>query len=426
MSRLYASRRLLHIALLVAFIIFLAIAENSWVPAVALLPIAGLLFFALLEVLLPLPLVGQRDVEFGARMLMGDEARVEVTVQPAQAPFNLQLQDTLPEGFAPVPNRQEPFRPTPYLTAASASYSVKARRRGDWVIGPPVVKRVSALGLFERSTELPVLTTVTVLPSSARQLGVRVRPRPPTRQGQPTMSLRRGPGDEFFALRQYLPGDSIGDVNWKATARMNRIITNEFLPDEPPRYLLYVDTRAAGAEAGQEDVFERTLELTSILVEALIEARAHVGLVLISYHSLFQVPSGGASQLRRLRQMVLDCRPGYDAPIHELVVAGVPHLPARAEALLITPNVYDASLAQALTFLRTRHRRVSLLATGFPEPEGLELDPISQRAAGALLNAEQGAALEGLRRYVDQVAQWPPGEPIGVTIGRLGMTRRLR
>ena len=145
----------------------------------------------------------------------------------------------------------------------------------------------------------------------------------------------------------------MGDVNWKASARMNRIITNEFLPEEPPRYMIYVDTRMTGSERGEPDVFERSLELASVLVEALIQARAQVGLVTVSFHSVFLVPGAGQGQLARLRSMLQNCQPGPPAPIRELVLSSLAHVPARAEALLVTSNVYDGSLRDALTSLDT-------------------------------------------------------------------------
>jgi uncharacterized protein (DUF58 family) len=424
-SRLLATRRLFHVALLIGLAGSAALFFNSWVPAAAAIPLAGLLLLAFVEVVLPIPARGERRVELGDRLLWGDETRIEVRLERAWLPLNLQLEEALPEGLALRPNSQTAFHVLPDGHAVTR-YRVRIQRRGDQRFGVAQLRRVSALGLLERSAPLAVPTRLTVLPPSARNLGVRVRPRPPQRSGRTTRAARRGPGDDFYALREYQPGDSIGDVNWKATARLQRIITNEFLPDEPPRYLLYVDTRGSSAELGESDVFERSLHLASILAESLIEARAHVGLVFLSFHSVFLVPGGGASQLRRLRQMIIDVQPGQEASIHELVLAGVAHLPSRADAILITPNVYDASLGAAVTFLRARHGHCTVLAPAFPEPAGDELGTIADRASGALLNAEQATALAGLLRLADAAIQWPPDEPIALTLGRLGMTGRAR
>lgn len=424
MSRFAASRRLLHVGLILALVGFWAVAQRSWVPAAALVPLLGVLLFAVMEVLLPLPITGKREIELGHQLLLGDETDVRVTVNRTLAPLNLRLEDSVPEGLQVVPGTQSDFQFVP--SGLGATYRVRAVRRGEHTIRTARVQRVTFLGLFERSVDVPVRSPVTVLPASAKNLGVHVRPRPPVRTGQTTHTMRRGPGDEFFSLRQYQPGDSLGDVNWKATARANRIITNEFLPEEPPRYLIYVDTRATGSEKGEPDVFERSLELASVLVEALVEARAQVGLVLLSYHSLFLVPGSGANQLTRLRNMIKHAQPGHEAPLNELVLAGTAHLPARADAVLITANVYDPSLGNALTLLRSRHGRVTVMAPAYPEVDGQSLDASARRASGSLLNSEQVAALAGLSPYADTVAHWPPDEPIAVTLSRMNMTRRTR
>jgi hypothetical protein len=43
-----------------------------------------------------------------------------------------------------------------------------------------------------------------------------------------------------------------------------------------------------------------------------------------------------------------------------------------------------------------------------------------------MLNAEQAAALAGIRPLADSATQWPPGEPIAVTLSRLNLTGRSR
>lgn len=425
MSSLRATRRLLHVGILIAAACLVALFERAWVPAAAALPLLGLVALAFLEAILPMPRTLRREIDLGTTLLVNDEAEVKVQVGSAPFPQNLVLEESRPEGFQLLEEGRIPFQSTRDGGALTA-YRVKPRRRGDYHYGTAQVKRIGAMGLFERTEEIEADTHVIVLPTSAKQLGVRVRPRPPQRTSELSKSLRAGPGDEFFALREYLPGDPIGNVNWKATARMQRIITNEYLPQEPPRYLLYVDARATVAEAGEVDAFERTLELAAILVDALLEARAHVGLVLLSFHSVFLVPSTGANQLRRLRQLIIDAKPGQEAPLMQLLYAGLPHLPARADAILLTANAYDPTLAQAVSFLKSRHGKCIVLFPGFPEPEGHSLDQAVQRAAGVLLNTEQAAVLASLRAYADHAAQWPPDEPVGVTLSRLQMAGRKR
>lgn len=424
MIRFHATARLMHMGLLLGLVGLWSLFAVSWVPLAILVPLLGVFLFALFESLLPLPMRALRRVEPSGSLLLQDEALVRVLVPPTPAPYNLIVEDPLPDGLRVVPGSRTPFGM--HKKSLVARYKVRAQRRGDYRFDTVRIRRSSMLGLFERSVDLPVPTQVSVLPVTAENMNIKLRPRPLQRTGMPTSTMRRGPGDEFFSLRPYQPGDNIGDVNWKATARMNRIITNEFLPEEPPRYLIYVDARSTASEKGEPDVFERSLELAHILIEALIQARAHVGMALLSYHSQLIVPASGQNQLNRLRDMIKGAQPGQYVPLHGLVMAGLGHLPQSADAVVVTANVYDTSLPEALGLLRARHKRVVLLAPGYPEPVGQTLDLAARRASGAILNAEQANTIESMVGLVDASAQWLPDEPLTVTLSRLGMTRGYR
>ncbi len=429
MSGLVATRRVLHFLLLTGLAGAFAVLSESWVPATAILPLTGTIVVALFEVLLPLPRWARREVGTGV-MLREDELAVTVRMGFCVMPYNLTIRERFPEGIGLKDHSQTPVRIVTTRVKGrknqllEGTYVLQARRRGDWDLGACRVVRTSMLGLFERAADLPTSTQATVLPVTAEQRGMKLAPKPLGPEGIPTRTGRRGPGDTFYALREYQPGDSMGDVNWKATARMGKPITNEFLPDEPARYLVYVDTRSFGAEVGKVDAFERTLELGAVLVEGLVGAHAHVGLVLLSQQAQFKVPASGAVHLQKVRRMILGALPGEEAPLLQLVEGGAPHLPRRTSAILVTPNVYEPTLQKTLTFLKAHHGTVLLLVPAFPEPEGG--NETAERAAGALLNADQAAVLADLRNYVDGAAQWPPGQSIVMTLARLGLIGRMR
>lgn len=429
MSGLVATRRVLHFLLLTGLAGAVAVLSQSWVPATVILPLMGALLVGMFEVLLPLPRWARREVGTGV-MLREDELDVTVRMGFCVMPYNLTIRERFPEGLELKDHSQEPIRIMQHRVRGrknltlEGKYVLRARRRGDWDLGACRVVRTSMLGLFERGADLPTSTNATVLPVTAQQRNMKLAPKPLTPEGIPTRSGRRGPGDTFYALREYQPGDNMGDVNWKATARMGKPITNEYLPDEPARYLIYVDTRSFGAEVGKVDAFERTLELGAVLLEGLVGAHAHVGLVLLSGQAQFKVPASGAVHMQKVRRMILNAVPGAEAPLLQLVEGGAPHLPRRTSAILVTPNVYEPTLQQTLTFLRAHHGNVLLLVPAFPEPEADRES--AERAAGALLNADQAAVLADLRNYVDGAAQWPPGQSIVMTLARLGLIGRMR
>lgn len=415
------SRRLLHLGLLLAAIAIVTFASRSWIAAAAMVPILGLLLWSLVETLLPLPVSASRSIDNDGRMLLDDRTEATVAFRSVPLPWNIELKDGIPEGLKRSDERTRPDR-----DRARFRYTLEALRRGAHTFTTARIVRRGWLGLVSRTAVLPVTTQVEVLPASAQNLRVQVRPRPPDRSGLATKTARPGSGDEFFALRPYRPGDDLGDINWKATARTGRIITNEYLPEEPPRYLVYVDTRSISHEEGQKDAFERSMEATGVLVEALFQARAHVGLVTLSSHCMFLAPSGGQGQLDRLRAMVQGCRPGDNGPLFMFMQASWGRIPMRTDAILITSDIYDPTLEDTLFSLRVRHGRTILLVPGFPMDDGEDLDTVSHRAAGAILNMEQQAMLARLAGLIDHAVQWPPDEPISITLARTGLIRGAR
>ncbi len=422
---LVATRRTLHVLLLMGIAGAFAVANESWVPAAAMAPLLGMIVVSFIEVMLPMPKWAIRRIDGAGMMLRRDETDVDVRLGFCVMPYNLTIKERLPDGLKVKDGSQRPVRIVKdslrdgRYTMMEGGYTLEAVRRGDWDLGPCRVTRTSMLGLLERHADLPATTQTTVLPVTAEQHGMKLRPRTLIPEGVPTHTKRRGAGDTFYALREFMAGDSLSDVNWKATARHGKPITNEYLPDEPARYLIYLDCRAFGAEKGKEDAFERTLELGGALVEGLFGADAHVGIVLLAYKTQFKVPAGGVVHQGKVRQMILNAKPGEEAPLLPTVEAGAPHLPRRCAAILVTPNLYEPTLQSTLTFLKAHHGSVMLLVPGFPEPARDRDAP--ERAAGALLNMDQAAVLADLSNYADGAAQWAPESDIAVTLGDLGL-----
>ena len=53
-----------------------------------------------------------------------------------------------------------------------------------------------------------------------------------------------GEGSNFYKLREYIPGDPMKKVNWKATARQDgKMMVNEFEKDAVSDIIIIVDSR---------------------------------------------------------------------------------------------------------------------------------------------------------------------------------------
>ncbi len=102
------------------------------------------------------------------------------------------------------------------------------------------------------------------------------------------VSARRGAGHDLFALRDYQPQDDLRHIDWKATARGQRLIVREFTAEDERRVTIAFDTRVLSNQAEETvthekdftERFEHGVTLAASLCSHFIEERAEIRLVL--------------------------------------------------------------------------------------------------------------------------------------------------
>lgn len=123
-------------------------------------------------------------------------------------------------------------------------------------------------GILRRTRTLPIRCEIVVLPS--------VQPAPEIARRLPRLtaeieSLRKGRGDDLYALRDYREGDSARHVNWKATAKSQRLKIREFTEQEENRLTFIFDTWVPALDEPARDGFERAVSLCACLAWRVFE-----------------------------------------------------------------------------------------------------------------------------------------------------------
>ena len=112
----------------------------------------------------------------------------------------------------------------------------------------------------------------------------------------------RGIGAEFAGIREYAPDDDWRKVNWKATARARKLMTNIFDVEKNRDVILAVDTgRWMQASTGEVTRLDRALEMAAALMQVALSSGDKVGLLL--YHMeavLYLGPDKGPSQAAKI------------------------------------------------------------------------------------------------------------------------------
>ncbi|MFW5878850.1 MAG: DUF58 domain-containing protein, partial [Myxococcota bacterium] len=104
---------------------------------------------------------------------------------------------------------------------------------------------------------------------------------------------REGEGSELSALRDYEPGDSYRDVDWKATARRDEPIVRAREPERSQTLLVCVDAgRLMAARTGGLSKLDHAVNAALLLSFVALRCDDRVGLLLFADEVLAWVPPG--------------------------------------------------------------------------------------------------------------------------------------
>ena len=146
-------------------------------------------------------------------------------------------------------------------------------RRGDLSADRVTVRIVGPLGLAARQASARVPGSVRVTPAfpSRRHLPSRLA-RLRELDGRAAVRVR-GQGTEFDSLRDYVRGDDVRSIDWRASARSRNVVVRTWQPERDRRVVIVLDTsRTSAGRIG--DVPRLDSAMDSALLLAALAARA--------------------------------------------------------------------------------------------------------------------------------------------------------
>ena len=165
--------------------------------------------------------------------------------------------------------------------AARASLEFRAyetmSRRGRHPLSPVRIETTFPFGLISRSIVVEDRETILVYPR-VYPLTKKIMDELDDSGQTPKMSFNDG--DEFFSLREYIPGDDIRHISWKISGRLGKLIIQELEPSISRMVVLVFDTRGVAGIPEDEEAFEQAMDLAASLAVSLLGLHYIVGLVL--------------------------------------------------------------------------------------------------------------------------------------------------
>ncbi|GII75384.1 lipoprotein [Sphaerisporangium rufum] len=408
-------------------------------PAYAVL---GLLLVLAALVALDLLLAGPvRPLRFRRggerRMRLGETAEIELIVEnPGRRRVRGVLRDAWPPSAGAAPRR------LPLDVPAGERRRLIVRltptRRGDREAVAVTVRSLGPLGVAARQGSHRVPWSVRVLPPflSRKHLPARLSRLRELEGRHP--ALIRGQGTEFDSLREYVPGDDVRSIDWRATARRSDVMVRTWRPERDRRVLIVLDTgRTSAGRVGTAPLLQPPgtpgpprdaagwprldWSMDAALLLAALATRAGDRVDFLAHDRTVRAWTSGNSRTETLTALVNAMAP-LDAELVEsdaesMVAAVLSRARHRCLVVLLTdlnPAAMDEGLLPVLPQLATRHLvlvaavadpRVAAMAAGRGSAES-----VYDAAAAEHLRAERARLTARLRRHGCEVVDALPDD----------------
>lgn len=155
------------------------------------------------------------------------------------------------------------------------------RRRGELASEFVMIRSRGPLGIAGRQARHSVRGAIRVLPafSSRKHLPSRLA-RLRELDGNTSIQVR-GQGTEFDSLREYVRGDDVRSIDWRATARAGTTMLRTWRPERDRHVVIIIDTgRTAAARVGDGTRVDAALEAALLLAALASRAGDHVHLLM--------------------------------------------------------------------------------------------------------------------------------------------------
>lgn len=353
------------------------------------------------------------------RVLEGGSTTATLTVKAPAAVGRLDLflaltPDVSAEKGNPSSLRLRPNEP------GTVEFELTARRFGAQRLGPLHVRASDSLGFVRWES---TVATDLVLRSYPREETLQRLVKPYETQvfAGNEVSRRKGEGIEFADLRQWVPGDAVRRVNWRASARRGELIVNENHPERNTDVILFVDSFAE-ARSSDEGTLDLAIRATAALARAYGERRDRIGLIGFGGILRWLSPGTGRVQLYRIVDALLDTQIVLSYYWRDLEIIPRGTLPPGALVIALTP-LLDERAVGALLDLRARGYDLAVIdvspvpfttrPTGEPDSVAYDLWLLRREALRYRLQ-QSGVA----------VTEWNVDEPLQAPIEEVRSFRR--
>lgn len=287
---------------------------------------------------------------------------------------------------------------------ARFQYRITPRSRGSFSMNAVHVKVASRWRIWKRQYRCPAESTVHVYPNMVQLSEYALLART---NRLSLIGLRRtrniGQDHDFERLRDYTTDDNYKHIDWRATARRNRLTVKQYQTSQSQRIVFLLDCgRMMNNIVGGLSLLDHALNAMLMLSYVALRQGDAVGLLCFSDQIHNAVPArGGMSQMNRLLHASFDRFPRLVESRYDLAFL---HLATRfrkrALVVLISNLIDEVNSFQVNRYLRAQVGRHLPLGVLLRDHQMFDAAEVRNPAGHQLFHAAAAAEILNWRRQV--------------------------
>jgi len=229
-----------------------------------------------------------------------------------------------------------------FRLSATLHYTIEAMPRGHYQFHAVSVRTGDMFGFMQKQRTVAVTSEIIVYPQ--RLTLPSWRPFTSEGMGRLQKSFEQDI-TSIASVRDYTPGDRLSWLDWKATARVNQLVTKEFERLLDHDVLLALDCVQSGQEHGAY-LFEKAVALVAALVDDVLRTSMKLQFMSVSRHITFI--SEEAGELQRWRILNHLARVEQESQVDTIVnfSGALQKLSQKTMLVFVTTSVSDVLLLQ--------------------------------------------------------------------------------
>ena len=316
------------------------------------------------------------------RFSNGDDNKVEVQVKNTMS-FNVQMEviDELPEQFQMRDwVLRESFGPNEQKNIV---YHLRPVERGEYHFGRLIIYVKSLLGLMRRRVNIDAEEMVPVYPSFMQMRKYELLSQTTIHTEHGNKRMRKiGHSMEFEQIKEYVRGDDIRTLNWKATARKDQLMVNSFTDEKSQQVYCVIDKgRLMKMPFGGLTLLDYAVNSTLVLANVCLQKQDRIGVLTFS-NKMGSLLAADRKPIQRenILQVLYNQQTAFLESDYEMLYMQIRSRIKQRSLLVLFTNFESVSgLHRQLNYLRSIAKHHLLMVVFFENTELHQLSRLDTR-----------------------------------------------